>query len=95
MSKITLLAENCWVIRSPSISRPGRYLYHVVANQWSHSPMAATIYRLEDDAKRMIDDMRYYDRIGFAEKDHVEPVPLEGAILTCGLNVMRREGNKP
>jgi hypothetical protein len=85
--KIALYAENCWVIRSPSRSRPNRFLYWVVANQWDHAPTQATIFRAFDDGQRFVRDMRYYDRIGFRNEDVVEVVPLTGAIRTCGLVV--------
>lgn len=90
--KITLLAENCWVIRSPRYgtgprgegAEPKGWMFHEAANQWNGSPAHATIYRSEEVADRMVADMRYHKRAGFAPNDIVEVVPLEGALRTVG-----------
>lgn len=93
MSKITLLQEPCWLVRSKTLT--GSIVFHVVANQWNRSPAHATIYRSEDDARRLVDDMRYHDRVGFGPKDIVEVVPMHGALLTVGQHIQVGRGPSP
>lgn len=91
-SKITLLAENCWIIRSPRYgigmrepdAKPIGWMFHEAANQWNKSPAHATIYHSEEVAERFVSDMRYHKRVGFGPNDIVEIVPLDGALRTLG-----------
>jgi hypothetical protein len=84
--KIVLLEEHCWVIRGKS-TKDGRWLFHVVANEWNGSPAHATIYHSEENAIRFIEDMRHYDRVSFGKDDIVEAVPLNGALRTLGTEI--------
>lgn len=78
MSKITIAAENAWIIRSAS--NAGTWLYHIAANQFDRCPAFATIYRSEADAQTAIDDMQHHGRV--ATDGGAEAVPLEGALKT-------------
>jgi hypothetical protein len=91
VQRISLAADHCWVIRAPSKIRPGRYQYHCYERYWNHLPTAATIYRTEEIAHRLIQEMRESDCIGFSIEDKVEAVPLEGALRTCGLAIMTKD----
>ena len=82
MSKIALLQEKCWLIRS--LDGRGPPLFHEAANQWNRSPAHATIYRSEEVAQRAIDDMRFHRRAGFSIQIIVEAVPMSGALLALG-----------
>ncbi|WP_167543876.1 hypothetical protein [Methylobacterium aquaticum] len=49
--------------------------------------MHATIFPSEAAAQEQIDDARHYKRAGFGPNTVVEPVPLEGAVKTLGVEV--------
>lgn len=86
---ITLQAQRCWIVRC---QRPKRKdVFHIVGNQWTRSPLGATIYRQEEDAALFIASNRKRGRKKglFNDNEVVEAVPLEGAIWTCNLKPIR------
>lgn len=76
MPKITLDAENAWIIRS---TRPGGAVYYYEAqNVWNKSPAHATIYRSEDAAH--CDRCNMVKSVGRMKGELLDVVPLYGAL---------------
>lgn len=81
MTKIMLIAENCWI----RASRGDRRLYFQSHKQWNKSPAHATIFREIEAAEHEIWRARKMGLVDPAEI--LEAVPLHGALMTAGRGV--------
>ncbi len=87
--KITLLEENCWVLRSTKTRLDGTkdVKYFMTIPKWTHAPTAATIFHDEETGdifRQMVVADRPKDYKGWADgsTEVLDVVPLYGEILT-------------
>ena len=90
MSKITFLAEHCWLIRWTN--KDGRQMFFVASNIWDASPAPGhvTVFPSEQAAENNIaNHKRIFPR---EEGEIYEAVPMYGALLTKGTPIQIKDG---
>lgn len=87
--KITLLAEDCWVVRSTRVdpsknNKVTKVCYYCTPSCWSSSPLSATIFRRWDDAQVQV-HLCDKDRppLGWADGsiEYFDAVTLYGSVM--------------
>lgn len=87
MNKITLLAENCWVIRSTRTKPSGEVIvaYYCTPSTWNRAPVRATIFSDYEAAEGHLNLYHKRDRapLGWADgsTEVIDIVPLHGAVV--------------
>lgn len=95
-NKITLLAENCWLLRSTMTWADGsiKQCYYVTPSCWNTNPTGATIFPTFEDAEVHM-NIAHKNRapLGWADgrTEIFDVVLLSGAIMsTLGVTVKRK-----